>query len=357
MDTEREKHIKGRGAQVNTHNRFARHSYERVHEEALDLPPDNDAGRTSFIPVHPKTIVNTVRSPDVGMVFSINPYQGCEHGCVYCYARNSHEYWGYSAGKDFEEKILVKERASELLRKKLSSPSWRPRPIALSGNTDCYQPVEKKLEITRSLLEVFSEFGHPVGIITKNALVQRDLDILAPMAERNLVKVVLSVTTLDENLRRILEPRTASVAKRLETIEKLSKAGIPLQVMVAPIIPGLNSNEVLPVIKEAAARGALNAGYTMVRLNGAVAEVFEEWLLRTMPDRAAKILRYIAETHGGKLGDSRFKTRMKGEGNFADAVRQSFQIARKRYMSGRSMPEYDFSHFRRPPRDGQLSFF
>lgn len=350
-------HIKGRGAQHNTHNRFSKLTYERVYEEALDLPPDNHAHRTEFITVHPKSIVNDVKSPDVGMDYSLNPYQGCEHGCVYCYARNSHEYWGYSAGMDFEEKILVKEKAIELLRKKLDSPSWKPRAIAISGNTDCYQPVERKLEITRRLLQTFLEYRNPVGIITKNALIQRDIDILKPLAEMHLVKVVMSITTLDENLRRMMEPRTASIAKRLETVEMLSQAGIPVQVMMAPIIPGLNSQEILPLAEAAAARGALKVGYTMVRLNGAVAGIFEEWLRRTMPDRAAKIMRYIAESHGGSLNDSRFKTRMKGEGSFADAVRQSFHLADKRYMSGRSMPDYDFTKFRRPPKNGQLSIF
>lgn len=350
-------HIKGRGAQHNTHNRFSKLTYERVHEEALDLPPENRSHRTEFITVHPKSIVNDVKSPDVGMDYSLNPYQGCEHGCVYCYARNSHEYWGYSAGMDFEEKILVKEKAVELLRKKLDSPSWKPRAIALSGNTDCYQPAERKLEITRRLLQTFLEYRHPVGIITKNALIQRDLDVLKPLAEMRLIKVVMSITTLDEDLRRMMEPRTASIAKRLDTVEVLSKAGIPVQVMMAPIIPGLNSHEILPLTEAAAARGALKAGYTMVRLNGAVAAIFEEWLRRTMPDRAAKILRYIAESHGGSLGDSRFKTRMKGEGSFADAVRQSFRLANSRYMSGRSIPDYDFTKFRSPPKNGQLSIF
>ncbi len=351
-----EEHIKGRGAQHNPHNKFFGLRYERAHEEAIDLPPESGAHKTSFIPVHPRSIVNEVNSPDVGMDFSLNPYQGCEHGCVYCYARNSHEYWGYSAGIDFEQKILVKQDAVALLRKRLDNPRWKPHSIALSGNTDCYQPIERKLEITRALLATFLEYQNPVGIITKNALVQRDLDILKPLAEKQLVKVVISITTLDEKLRALMEPRTASIAKRLETVEVLSNAGIPVQVMMAPIIPGLNSHEILPLVEAAAAKGARKVGYTMVRLNGAIAGIFEEWLRRTMPDRAEKVLMQIADAHGGKLSDSRFKTRMKGEGNYADMVKQTFEIARKRFLSGREMPEYNTSIFKRPER-GQLDLF
>ncbi len=353
---EEKEHIKGRGAQHNPHNRYFKQHYERAHEEALDLPPEHEAGRTRFIKVYPKSIVNEVKSPDVGMDFSLNPYQGCEHGCVYCYARNSHEYWGYSAGMDFEKKILVKENAVDLLRQKLDHPAWKPRAIALSGNTDCYQPIERKLGITRALLSTFLEYRHPVGIITKNALIQRDLDILKELASMQLLKVVLSITTLDENLRKLMEPRTASIAKRLETVEVLSAAGIPVQVMVAPIVPGLNSQEIIPLVEAVAQRGALKVGYTMVRLNGAVAEIFEQWLRTAMPDRADKVLNQISDTHGGKLSDSRFGARMKGEGQYAHMVKQQFEIARNRYLQGKEMTEYNTSVFRRPER-GQLALF
>ncbi|MGA8852886.1 MAG: PA0069 family radical SAM protein, partial [Christiangramia sp.] len=264
--------IKGRGAQLNVSNRFDEHSHE-TRDDFLNYcasegdEPENN--RTTIIETFPKTIVNKVTSPDVGMDFSLNPYQGCEHGCIYCYARNSHEYWGYSAGKDFEQKILVKRNAVELLEKKLKSKSWEAKPIVLSGNTDCYQPIEKKLKITRSLLQTFLKYRHPVGMITKNALIQRDMDILKELAQENLVHVNISITSLKEETRRILEPRTASIKKRLETVEKLSAANIPVSVMMAPIIPSINSHEIMPLVKEIAERGALGVGYTIVRLNGA----------------------------------------------------------------------------------------
>jgi DNA repair photolyase len=347
---------KSRGAQVNPHNRFFKQEYSREHEEGIDLPPDEEAGQMSFLEVFPKTIVNPVKSPDVGMDYSVNPYQGCEHGCVYCYARNSHEYWGYSAGVDFERKILVKRNAAELLRKKLDSPGWKPLPISLSGNTDCYQPIERKLKITRSLLEVFAEYRHPVGIITKNALVSRDIDILEDLAKDGLARVYLSITTLNEDLRRSLEPRTATIKQRLKTLEQLSEAGIPTGVMMAPIIPGLNSHEILPLVKAVAERGALKVGYTMVRLNGQIGEIFENWLRETFPDRADKVMRQIAHAHGGKVRDSRFGTRMKGEGDYAEMVRNTMAIARERYLLNRVIPEFDTSLFRRPDK-GQLSLW
>jgi len=346
----------GRGASVNPHNRFFKQEYSRVHEEGIDLPPAEDAGRTSFLEVFPKTIVNKVTSPDVGLDFSINPYQGCEHGCVYCYARNSHEYWGYSAGVDFERKILVKKNAAELLRKKLDSQSWKPVAISLSGNTDCYQPIEHELKITRSLLEIFREYHHPVGMITKNALITRDTDILKDLAAQNLVRVYVSITTLNEDLRRKMEPRTATIKQRLKIVEELSAAGIPVGVMMAPIIPGLNSHEIFPLVKEVADRGARKVGYTMVRLNGQIAGIFESWIRENYPDRADKVLHQVADAHGGKLRDSRFGTRMKGEGSYAEMVKRTMEVARKRYLSGRNMPDLETSLFRRPPK-GQLDLW
>lgn len=349
-------HIKGRGAQHNTANKFSKHVYARVHEEGIDLADDEGEGKTTYIDVFPKSIVNPVVSPDVGMDFSLNPYQGCEHGCVYCYARNTHPYWGYSAGVEFEQKILVKQNAVNLLRAKLDNPKWKPRSIALSGNTDCYQPVERKLKITRSLLETFLEYQNPVGIITKNALIQRDIDVLKALSEKNLVKVAISITTLNEDLRRQMEPRTASIAQRLDTISQLSQNGIPVQVMMAPIIPGLNSHEIFPLVEACAKNGALQVGYTVVRLNGDIGEIFSRWIHQAMPDRAEKVLHQIAEAHGGKLTDSRFGMRMKGEGNFAVMIKRTMEIARTRFLSGREMPPYDFTRFRRPDK-GQLSLF
>ncbi len=351
-----DKKIDGRGAQHNPHNRFQRYEYAREHEEGIDLPPDRERGTTEFLEIYPKTIVNKVASPDVGMDFSANPYQGCEHGCAYCYARTTHEYWGYSAGLDFERKVLVKKNAPALLRKKLDNPRWRPLPIVLSGNTDCYQPVERKLKITRAMLEVLREYRHPVGIITKNALVRRDIDILSEMAAMGLAKVALSITTLDEDLRRKMEPRTATIAQRLNTVEALTAAGIPVTVMMAPIIPGLNSHEVLPLAKAVADRGALSVGYTMVRLNGAIGEVFEEWIRGAFPDRADKVMGQIAEVHGGALSDSRFGKRMRGQGRYAEMVKETMTLARSRYLVGRESPLYDLTLFRRTG-DGQLKLF
>lgn len=353
----RKDELKGRGAQINPHNKFHQQEYVRVHEEGLDLPDETGEALTQFTNVFPKTIVNKVSSPDVGMDFSINPYQGCEHGCAYCYARNSHQFWGYSAGVDFEQRILLKQNAVSLLRQKFDSKAWKPAAITLSGNTDCYQPVERKLCFTRSLIEVFHEYRNPLGIITKNALIQRDIDLLKEMASLKLLKVAISITTLDEVLRRKMEPRTATIKQRLETVEMLAAAGIHVSVMMAPIIPGLNSHEILPLVKAAADRGAASVGYTMVRLNGPIADVFEGWIRTAFPARADKVLNQIADAHGGKLSDSRFKTRMRGEGNYAEMVKDTMRIAKEKYFPNPVKYAYDLSLFRRPSREGQLNLF
>lgn len=339
---------KGRGAQEKVHNRFFEHRHE-VLEEFMEYrfrDPDNYRGedtsiKTQYIKTYPKTIVNKVDSTDVGMNYSLNPYQGCEHGCVYCYARNSHEYWGYGAGLDFESKILIKPQAPELLEQFLKKKSWKAYPIILSGNTDCYQPIEKKLEITRSLLKVFLKYKHPVGIITKNALVQRDLDILQELAADNLCRVILSVTTLSEETRRFMEPRTASIKKRLQTIERLSKAGIPVMVMAGPIIPGINSHEIIPLVKTVADSGALKVGYTIVRLNGAIGDIFESWVRKAYPDRADKVLHQIAACHNGTINDSQYGRRMKGTGTIARQINDQFRIAKRRYLKDRVLPDFN----------------
>jgi DNA repair photolyase len=360
-------YIKGRGAQLNVTNKFDAHSHQ-FRDEFLnycvaegEVAPDGSPiptqkSKTVLIETFPKTIVNKVTSPDVGMGYSLNPYQGCEHGCVYCYARNTHEFWGYSAGLDFEQKILVKRNAVELLEKKLQSKNWQAAPIVLSGNTDCYQPTEKNLQITRGLLQTFLKYKHPVGIITKNALVQRDIDILKELATDNLVHVNLSITSLDEEIRRIMEPRTASVTKRLETLEKLSSENIPVSVMMAPIIPGINSHEILPLVKAVAERGALSVGYTMVRLNGAIGGIFSDWIKKTLPDRAEKVLHQIQDCHGGNLNDSEFGRRMKGTGNIAEQVHQQIIIARKKYLFGRSTPKLNCD-LHAQYKTGQTSLF
>lgn len=337
---------KGRGAQLNTDNRFERLSYvpeTELPDEWGEVP----GVKTQFFAEHPKKIINEVKSPDVPMIKSINPYQGCEHGCIYCYARNAHEYWGFSAGLDFESRIMVKKDAAQLLEAEFLSPRWVPVAISLSGNTDCYQPAERQFRITRSLLEVFLKYRNPVGIITKNALILRDLDLLAELAKYNLVHVYITLTTLNEDLRRVMEPRTVTARQRLNVIKKLTEAGIPTGVMTAPIIPGLNDHEIPKLIEAAADAGALAAGYTVVRLNGAIAELFENWIHTAFPDRAEKVLRQIKECHGGALNDSRWGTRMRGEGALAEHIRTLHSVACKRYLDGRSFPKLDLSQFRK----------
>lgn len=350
---------KGRGAQKKVHNKF----YELQHipdpeyleycykEDELAVDP-----KTNFQNVFPKTIVNKVTSPDLRMEYSMNPYQGCEHGCVYCYARNSHQYWGYGPGQDFEKQVLVKQNAADLLDKTLKKKTWIPKPIVFSGNTDCYQPIERKLEITRSCLEVMLKHKHPVGIITKNALVLRDLDILKDLAALNLIKVNISITTLSEETRRFLEPRTSTIKQRLKAVKTLSENNIPVAVMMAPIIPGINSHEIFPLVKEVAQAGAWSINYTMVRLNGAIAEIFTDWIEKTMPAKAQKVLNQIAECHGGNLNDSRFGVRMRGDGEIAKQVSQQFKIAKKKYMPNKIWPVLDTSHYLKM-KEPQLKLF
>lgn len=337
-------YFKGRGAQVNTHNKFLKNKYVLEHIEGLDEPMlENSA--TQIFDEHPKKIVSESNSPDLHFMRSINPYQGCEHGCIYCYARNTHEYYGFSAGLDFERKIIVKRNAAELLEAYFNKKNYQPSMILVSGNTDCYQPLERKLKITRSLLEVFLKYKHPVGIITKNNVILRDIDVLRELAKLNLVHVNVSLTSLDEHLRQKLEPRTITAGGRLGVIQKLSENGIPVRVMAAPIIQGLNSNEIPNLIKASADRGALSAGFTIVRLNGSIAELFTDWIHKAFPDKAEKVLNMIAECHGGQLNDSRFGTRMSGEGKIAESIQQLFRMACARFLAGREMPPYDLSHF------------
>ncbi|NOY48195.1 MAG: PA0069 family radical SAM protein, partial [Chlorobi bacterium] len=338
--------IKGRGAQRNVHNRFFQQQHE-IRDEFLEYCKKEgeqpDKNKTLYLDVFPKTIVNKIESPDVGMMYSMNPYQGCEHGCVYCYARNSHEFWGYSAGLDFERRILVKKTAPQLLEKLLKKKTWNAHTIVMSGNTDCYQPAEKKYHITRQCLELFLKYKHPVGIITKNALITRDLQILKALAKDNLVAVNMSITSLSEDTRRILEPRTTTIKKRLETVKILSDKGIPVNVMLAPIIPSINSHEILPLAKAASDHGALSIAHTIVRLNGAIGQIFSDWIHKTMPDRAEKVLHQIENCHGGNLNDSRFGTRMRGEGEIAEQINQLVKLARLKYFKGKEMPKLNTS--------------
>lgn len=349
----------GRGAQLNTDNRFNAQRHEVCGdylEHRVKSGEKIGPEKTKYLSVYPKTIVNKVSSPDVGLSYSLNPYQGCEHGCTYCYARNSHEYWGYSAGVDFEQQILVKAQAHLLLEAFLKRKSWVPKTIVLSGNTDCYQPAERRFKLTRKCLEVFLKFKHPVGIITKNSMILRDLDLLKKLAAINLVVVNISITTLNEKNRRLLEPRTASISKRFEIVKTLSEHGIPVRVMMAPIIPGINSHEILPLAKRASETGALDIGHTIVRLNGAVGLIFEDWVRKAMPDRAEKVLNQIKECHGGKVNDSRFGKRMRGEGSLADHLNSLMKLSRQKYFEQSSLPELDHDIFN-PFPNGQLSLF
>ena len=348
-----EDYFKGRGAQIKTGNKFLKAEYVTDHIEGLDEPLLENP-KTQIFEENAKKILNRVDSPDLGFGYSMNPYQGCEHGCIYCYARNTHEYYGFSAGLDFESKIIVKKNAPRLLEQELMKPSWNAVPIMFSGNTDCYQPQEKKYEITRSMLKILAQYRHPVSIISKNSLVLRDLDILQDLASDNLVHVYISITTLDEELRRAMEPRTASAIKRLKTVEALSKAGIPVGIMNAPIIPGLNHHEIPAILKAASEHGALNAGMTLVRLNGSIGKIFEDWLQKNFPDRFDKVWNQICSLHGGNVNDSQFGRRMSGEGNIADAVHQLYRASKKKYFAGKQMPPYDLTKFR---KGGTISLF
>lgn len=348
-----EEYFKGRGAQIKTANKFLKAQYVTEHVEGLDEPMFSSP-QTQVFYENARKVVNKVTSPDLSMMYSINPYQGCEHGCIYCYARNTHEYWGFNAGLDFESKIIVKKNAAELVEKFIMHSTWSPVPLSVSGNTDCYQPLERKLEITRSILKVFAKYRHPVGMITKNSLVTRDIDILQDLAQDNLVHVYVSITTLDEALRRAMEPRTASGLKRLHTVEQLAKAGVPVGIMCAPIIPGLNQHEIPSILKAAADHGALTAGMTIVRLNGSIGGIFEDWLRKNFPDRFDKVWHQICEMHGGSVNDSEWGRRMSGEGTYADVVHKLFKTSRRRFFGERTMPAYNLTKFR---KNGNLSLF
>ncbi len=329
---------KGQGAQSNIHNRFQKfsHTYETGEE---------DAAKTSFTEVFPKSIVNPVKSPDLSMEYSLNPYQGCEHGCAYCFARPTHEYWGFSAGVDFERKIMVKKDAPQLLEKFFKKRGYLPKTIVLSGNTDCYQPAEKKLGITRELLQKFLEYRHPVSIITKNALVLRDLDILVKLRALNLISVSLSIPTINEELRRVMEPRTSSVQNKLKAIEILSENDIPVNIMAAPVIPGLNSEEGLQLYKTVSEAGARSAQHVIIRLNDSVEPVFTEWLETYFPDRASKVLNQIRSMRGGNLGEKRYFERYKGEGNISRMIHHTFKLAHRKYFSDKSIRPLSTEHF------------
>ena len=344
-----ENFIKGQGAQRNEINRFEKYTFE---------PEEDDFQKTKtvFTEVFPKTIVNEVKSPDIRMEYSLNPYQGCEHGCSYCFARPTHEFWGYSAGTDFERKILVKKNAPDLLEKFFQKKNYVPKTITLSGNTDCYQPAEREFEITRKILKLCLDYRHPVSILTKNALVLRDLDILKPLSEQNLVSVSFSIPTINEEIRRKMEPRTSSVKNKLKAIEILSEHQIPVGVMVAPVIPGLTSDESLTILKTVSEAGAQKFGYVLVRLNDTVEPVFINWINANFPDRAEKVLNLIRSMRGGKLGDKRFHERYKGEGNIAEMIHDTFALGRRKFFADKEITPLSTEKFT-GSRDQQLKLF
>ena len=343
---------RGRGAQSNASGRFeptARIAIDDGWQSLEELAPF----KTSVAIDTARKIITTNDSPDISFDRSINPYRGCEHGCVYCYARPTHAYMGLSPGLDFESKLFIKPNAAALLREELTAPNYRPRTIALGSNTDPYQPIERTYRITRQILEVLSEFNHPVGIVTKSALVLRDLDILTSMAERGLVKVAISVTTLDGKLARAMEPRASTPAKRLEALRVLSAAGVPTVVMIGPVIPAVNDMEIEAILKAAAVAGVKEAGYTMLRLPLEVKDIFKEWLMTEMPDRASKVMAQVKSVRNGKENDATFGWRMTGTGPYAWTIGRRFQLAAERLGINAKRTTLATDLFQRPPQAGE----
>ncbi len=345
----------GRGARTNPPT-----SYDPLHVDLDPAEHDEDELRqveTRYYKDPAQSILSANDSPDVPFTYSINPYRGCEHGCIYCYARPTHEYLNMSAGLDFETRILVKENAPDLLTQRLQQKDWRPEPICISGNTDPYQPVERELEITRGLLEVCAYHRNPVGLITKNGRITRDLDLLTELASWNGVRVTISVTTLDNEIAGAMEPRTARPPLRLRTIEQLAEAGIPVGVNVAPIIPGLTDEEVPQILEAAAKRGAKTAGFTILRLPGSVRELFLDWIDRHFPDRKSRVLKRLKSLRGDTFDDDDFGVRMTGKGLWAETIQDLFRLGCKKYgLNNASIPPLNTKAFRRRP-GGQGNLF
>ena len=342
--------INGRGASWSPANRFEKLHVDLTEVDFVDEDPEAEEKprrATQYFSDKTKTIIAHNQSPDVGFESSINPYRGCEHGCIYCFARPTHEYLGFSAGLDFESRIMVKRDAPRLLEHELSSPKWKPQLLMMSGVTDCYQPIERKLKITRGCLEVLAKFRNPVAILTKNRLVTRDIDILSELARHNCAVVNLSITSLDVDLQRIMEPRTSVPAARLDAVAQLRAAGIPVGVMVAPVIPGINDHEVPKIVAACAKAGAQFAGHVLLRLPWTVRPLVEHWLDEHFPDRKAKVLERLRASRGGKLYDSRWRKRQIGEGIFAEQISNMFEVAcRRAGMTER--PKLSTAAFRRP---------
>jgi DNA repair photolyase len=350
--------VRGRGARTNATGR-----YESDKREAFDdgwTPDDVEPVQltTTVTPEKAKVIITRNDSPDVGFSASINPYRGCEHGCIYCYARPAHAYMGLSPGLDFESKLFFKPEAARLLERELSNPRYVPEVIHIGGNTDPYQPQERGLRITRQVIEVLSRFNHPFSVISKSGLILRDLDLIAPMAQRNLARVAISITTLDRKLARSMEPRAATPEKRMDAIKRLTDAGVPTVVMFAPCIPGLNDHEMEAVLERAAAAGAHGAGYVALRLPMEIADLFQEWLATDHPDRASRVMSLIRQIRDGKTYDIQWGQRMKGQGPIAALMSRRFATAKKRYGMGERLPPMDLGQFRVPPKTGdQIDMF
>ncbi len=346
---------KGRGALSNIEGRFeTRHTLDAPDFNQDEALPEVE---TTLFEERARSIISRNSSPDIGFEQSINAYRGCEHGCIYCYARPAHAYLNLSPGLDFETKLFYKPDAAELLKAELAKPSYKPSPIALGSNTDPYQPIERDLKITRSLLEVFNDTNHPLTVVTKSTLIERDIELLASLASKQLVSVMISVTTLDNDLKRILEPRTPSGHRRIRTIAALRDAGIDTGVLVAPIIPAINEQEIESILKACREVGATRAGYVLIRLPNEVKPLFEEWLETHLPQRAAHVMSLIRQCHGGEAYDARFGTRMRGQGPIAALVRQRFTIARRELGFDTAHAGLDCSRFRKPTVGGQLSLF
>lgn len=342
-----------RGTGKNPANRYDQTVIERHDQTVSGFPAHRFVAPTVFYRDASRSVLAENNSPDIPFRFSLNPYRGCEHGCIYCYARPTHEYLSFSAGVDFECRILVKADAPELLRRTFMSPRWQPQTVALSGNTDCYQPVERQLKLTRRVLEVCREFLNPVSIVTKSAVVVRDMDLLVDLAAHGAVEVLLSVTTLESDLARRMEPWAAPPRSRLETVRALNAAGIPTGVLIAPVIPGLNDEEIPRIVAAAAAAGARGASWQLLRLPSPVDELFTGWLSEHFPDRRERVLGRLRACRGGELSDSCFGRRLRGQGVYAEQIQALFQLSARRHRLDRPLPPLNAAAFRRPPQSGE----
>jgi DNA repair photolyase len=343
---------RGRGAVSNASGRFESRVSAAEDDGWTTADREPRPLRTTVTAEKARVIITKNDSPDVGFDRSINPYRGCEHGCIYCYARPAHAYMGLSPGLDFESKLFFKPGAGKLLEKELSRPNYTPATVHIGGNTDPYQPQERTLRVTREIIEVMARFRHPMSVITKSALITRDIDLLAPMGEAGFARAAVSITTLDRRLARTMEPRAATPERRLAAVRQLTAAGVPVSVMFAPVIPGLNDHELECVLQRAAEAGAFSAGYVVLRLPLEIKDLFREWLAANVPDRAARVMSLVRQMRGGRDYDAQWGQRMKGEGPIADVIAQRFKIARRRFGLDRALPPLDVSQFKVPPRAG-----